>query len=227
VGATGPSGLQGNVGATGATGPNGATGATGPNGATGATGANGSTGATGPSGIPGATGATGATGASGPGANQNLDTTSTVTFASATVNGDLNVYDGLVKIQTYDPNDEFGITRTVIDANSWKEMSYVNVGITGASPVNLFSMPQTDGDVFKFIITCADLVEDTPVAIHALEMRVVQIGGNIYESEYGLIQTDGSLGDFNVVVSSGNIILQVTPAAGITNLLVKVHAIKH
>jgi len=53
------------------------------------------------------------------------------------------------------------------------------------------------------------------------------VGGNIYESEYGLIQTNGSLGDFNNVITSGNIILQITPAAGVTSLDVAIHAIKH
>jgi hypothetical protein len=71
VGATGATGLQGNVGATGATGLQGNVGATGPQGnvgatgATGATGLQGNVGATGATGSQGNVGATGATGSQG------------------------------------------------------------------------------------------------------------------------------------------------------------------
>jgi hypothetical protein len=94
VGPTGPQGPSGSVGSTGPQGPIGATGPQGvigyagsvgpqgPGGNAGATGPQGPTGATGPQGPQGPTGSTGPTGPQGPGANQSLDTTSSVTFSS-------------------------------------------------------------------------------------------------------------------------------------------------
>lgn len=86
-GATGPAGPIGPQGPQGETGATGATGETGPQGPKGDTGA---TGATGPQGPQGETGATGPQGPQGPqgepgiSANQTLNTTSNVTFASVT-----------------------------------------------------------------------------------------------------------------------------------------------
>jgi hypothetical protein len=74
----------------GATGPQGNTGATGPSGATGAAGSNGNIGATGAQGASGSQGPAGATGASGPGADQSVNTTSNVTFASVDLGGVVN-----------------------------------------------------------------------------------------------------------------------------------------
>jgi len=117
-GGTGPTGPTGPTGATGAastvagpTGPTGNNGAastvagpTGPTGAastvagpTGPTGPNGNNGGTGPTGPTGpvstTAGPTGPTGPSGPGANQTLNTTSAVQFASVTTTGVIQASD--------------------------------------------------------------------------------------------------------------------------------------
>ena len=90
TGATGPSGNDGATGETGATG----VGEPGNDGATGATGTPGDVGATGMPGNDGATGEIGATGASGPAADQDLNTTDAVSFASVSVTGDLTTGSG-------------------------------------------------------------------------------------------------------------------------------------
>ena len=66
AGATGPQGLQGPQGITGTTGATGATGAAGPSGPSGPVGAPGATGATGPAGVTGVTGPSGPSGPAGP-----------------------------------------------------------------------------------------------------------------------------------------------------------------
>jgi hypothetical protein len=82
---TGPTGPSGPIGYTGSAGSNGATGAQGPQGPIGYTGSKGDTGSTGPQ------------GPQGPGANQALNTTSSVIFSNLTVTNtstlaDLNIY---------------------------------------------------------------------------------------------------------------------------------------
>jgi hypothetical protein len=86
AGNAGIAGSNGSAGSTGATGPTGPAGATGA-GATGATGPAGATGAKGDTGQTGASGPAGATGPAGTPADQSVNTTSNVTFASVTLNG--------------------------------------------------------------------------------------------------------------------------------------------
>lgn len=79
IGATGATGIQGNIGLTGATGIQGligATGLTGPQGATGITGA---------TGLTGSTGAQGSTGATGPAPNLIAEASNTLTGSTGTV----------------------------------------------------------------------------------------------------------------------------------------------
>jgi hypothetical protein len=95
VGPTGPQGPQGNVGATGPQGPQGVQGDVGPTGPQGAQGNVGATGPQGPQGVQGDTGATGpqgpqgVAGPTGPAGSfdQNLYTTSSVTFANVAMKG--------------------------------------------------------------------------------------------------------------------------------------------
>jgi hypothetical protein len=88
-GVTGPQGPTGNTGAQGPQGPQGNTGAQGPQGVTGPQGPTGNTGAQGPQGPTGNTGAQGPQGVAGPQGpsrtNQDLYTTSSVTFAAISV----------------------------------------------------------------------------------------------------------------------------------------------
>ena len=86
ISAAGNAGIAGSAGSTGATGPTGAAGATGA-GATGATGPNGATGPKGDTGSTGASGPAGATGPAGTPADQSVNTTSNVSFASVSLNG--------------------------------------------------------------------------------------------------------------------------------------------
>ena len=92
TGATGPQGPKGDTGPTGPAGEVGAVGPTGPQGDVGPQGPQGETGPQGPigpTGPQGETGPTGPIGPQGPGANQQLDTTSDVTFNTVNVTNTL------------------------------------------------------------------------------------------------------------------------------------------
>ena len=102
-GPTGPTGNNGNNGAQGPTGPTGnqgnastVAGPTGPTGPAGPAGPNGTNGAAGTNGTNGATGPTGPTGPQGPGANQTLNTSSAVSFASVTASGNMTAADFII-----------------------------------------------------------------------------------------------------------------------------------
>ena len=217
IGSTGATGVTGNQGATGNDGPTGATGVTGNIGSTGATGvtgnigstgAQGATGVTGNDGSTGATGVTGnigATGASGPGANQTLNTTSTVTFKNV-----------------YIPEGDANTTRTVIDGDSFKVSTYYLQNITGTSVVSLSSIPAGNYTTVKYLIQATDTISGT-TRIHSQEMTCVYANGDLFETEYGIIYSDASLGDFNNVFASGNIVLRYTPANDITSVDIVVY----
>ena len=208
TGATGPAGsngTNGDVGATGATGASGVAGATGATGPAGATGAQGATGATGPKGDAGDMGATGATGASGPGANQDLNTTNDVTFKSL-----------------YLPEGVTDTTRSAIDFDSAKILTYYKSGINGSGVVSLSSVSPSTYTTVKYLIQAIDNT-GTGVYVHSQEMTCIYANGNLYETEYGIVYSDSSLGDFTNAVSSGNIVLQYTPVSGITNVDIVVY----
>ena len=199
IGSTGATGVTGNIGSTGATGVTGNIGSTGAQGATGVTGNDGSTGAT------GVTGNIGATGASGPGANQTLNTTSTVTFKNV-----------------YIPEGDANTTRTVIDGDSFKVSTYYLQNITGTSVVSLSSIPAGNYTTVKYLIQATDTISGT-TRIHSQEMTCVYANGDLFETEYGIIYSDASLGDFNNVFASGNIVLRYTPANDITSVDIVVY----
>ena len=130
-GASGSTGLQGASGSTGLTGATGIQGASGSTGLTGATGANGAQGASGSTGLQGASGSTGtagtggAQGASGPGANQTLNTTSSVTFAGLTVNGAITATGDVTAFSTSDARLKTNITNILSALNKVSQLNGV------------------------------------------------------------------------------------------------------
>ena len=152
-------------------------------------------GAPGANGSNGSTGATGPQGASGPGANQALNTTSTVTFAKVTI-----------------PEGAANTTRNIFDMGTVAMYSFFTNAITTTSTQNLSSIPVADYTTVKYLI---QVVDDTGSGynVHSQEMTAVHANGNLYESEYGIVQSNISLGEFNNLLSSGNMVLQYTPSS--------------
>ena len=209
-GEQGIQGPTGDTGATGATGPQGPQGIQGEVGPTGATGATGATGDTGPTGPKGDTGDTGPTGPSGPGANQELNTNSSVIFDQVSTNV-INV--------SYTSG-----TRSVINAAVYRDFAYATSGITTTSTVSTVAVSASIYNTVKYSIEVIDNL-GTSTRIHAQEMTAVYANGNIYESEYGIVTSHTSLGDFNAVLSGGNIVLQYTPANDITAITLRIKAV--
>ena len=139
----------GPMGATGATGAQGSIGATGITGNVGATGAVGSVGATGLQGLTGATGITGnigATGASGPGADQTLNTTSSVTFANVTINNLLSLTASSENLTNIS-----GATGTVTHDCSTGTI-FFHTSLVGNFTANFVNLPTTNNRVLSVVL---------------------------------------------------------------------------
>ena len=62
--------------------------------------------------------------------------------------------------------------------------------------------------------------------IHTQEMIVSYAGGSIYETEYGIVQSDGSLGEFTSLFDAedGIVRLTYTPDSSVTSVNIRVFA---
>ena len=119
--------------------------------------------------------------------------------------------------KVYIPEGSANVTRDIIDGDSVKVSTFYAQGISGTGVVNLSQITAGSYTTVKYLIQAIDTASGS-TRIHSQEITAVYANGNLYETEYGIVQSDTSLGDFNNVVSSGNIVLQYTPAAGITSV---------
>lgn len=138
-------------------------------------------------------------------ANQALNTTSDVQFKSV-----------------YIPEGAADTTRKVIDGDSFKVSTYYLQSITGTSVIPLSSIPAGNYTTVKYLIQAIDTASGA-TRIHSQEMTCVYANGDLFETEYGIIYSDASLGDFNNVFSGGNIVLRYTPANDITSVDIVVY----
>ena len=192
IGYTGSQGVQGNQGDFGYTGSQGVTGYVG---------SRGDTGYVGSQGDKGDQGNIGYVGSAGPGADQTLDTTSTVTFASL-----------------YIPESTVATTRTAIDGDSFRVSTFYTSSIDVSSgTVSLSSIAANGYTTVKYLIQATDT--NTGVTrVHSQELTCVYANGDLFETEFGIVQTDGTLGEFNNIYSAGNIVLQYVPDASVTKV---------
>jgi hypothetical protein len=182
----------------------------------GRTGAQGATGAEGPVGATGPQGETGATGPQGPGANQSLDITSPVTFASVTATNGVSV-----------STPTAGFTYIPFKTDKAITFQVYRTGITSTATQNIMDMglESASFNTFKYLITVIDNDNGTK-RIHSQEMLSVVDGTNVYESEYAIVLSSDQLGLFNTIVNlDGSRSLEWVPAADITSATVIVEAL--
>jgi len=115
------------------------------------------------------------------------------------------------------PEGSADVTRDIIDGDSVKISTFYKQGITGSGVVSLSQIAAGTYTTVKYLVQAIDTASGS-TRIHSQEITAVYANGNLYETEYGIVQSDSSLGDFNNVVSSGNIVLQYTPTSGITSV---------
>ena len=68
----------------------------------------------------------------------------------------------------------------------------------------------------KYLVQCTQGTD-----YHSTEINLIHDGSTVYITEYGTLFDNASLGTFNATISSGNILLQITPGSA-TNMTVKV-----
>src|SRR6056300_1517271 len=68
----------------------------------------------------------------------------------------------------------------------------------------------------KYLVQCTQGTD-----YHSTEINLIHDGSTVYITEYGTLFDNASLGTFNATISSGNILLQITPGSA-TSMAVKV-----
>jgi len=68
----------------------------------------------------------------------------------------------------------------------------------------------------KYLVQCTQGTD-----YHSTEINLIHDGTTVYITEYGTLFDNASLGTFNATISSGNILLQITPGSA-TSMAVKV-----
>ena len=216
-GAAGPQGPQGvagatgSAGATGPQGPQGVTGNTGPQGPQGPQGAQGDTGPQGPQGAQGNTGATGPQGNTGPqgpqgpGANQDLNTSSSVTFAGITVNGEIIANQLTVQLTTVSTtliqtDDIIQTTNTTAASNTTTGALVVAGGIATQKEIYL-------GDLSTANIKGKSIFIQEQASFPVKKSLTISSSGNTLVG--GL-----SIGFGNLQISGGSSALVVTDSSG-------------
>jgi len=115
--------------------------------------------------------------------------------------------------------------RTIVDSD-YVQSRIGNQGVPSASAdltgtgaaqvVDTFS--STEFRTAKYII---QLEKDSDSKYHSTEILLTHNGSEIYLTEYGIIQTDSSLGEFDAVFDSTNINLTLTPSYSNTSFKAK------
>jgi hypothetical protein len=124
--------------------------------------------------------------------------------------------------KVYIPEGDSDVTRDIIDGDSVKVSTFYSSAITGTSIVPLSQIPAGTYTTVKYLIQAIDTASGT-TRIHSQEMTCVYANGDLFETEYGIIYSDASLGDFNNVISGSNIVLRYTPANDITSVNIVVY----
>ena len=79
-------------------------------------------------------------------------------------------------------------------------------GANGTAAVTIDTWDKTVYTSAKYMVQVMDNGN-----IHTQELMVIQDGTDVYISEYGIVTTNGDLGVFDGVISSGNVVITFTP----------------
>ena len=80
--------------------------------------------------------------------------------------------------------------------------------ISGNTPVTIDAWATATYTSAKYLVQIVDAG-----SAYVSEIMIMQIGGNAYISEYGIVNNNGDLGEFSITQSSGNLVLEYTPTS--------------
>lgn len=98
-----------------------------------------------------------------------------------------------------------------IGANSHITATSFTTNSTSPVTVDSFLISQYRSSKYEVQITSSS-------KYHLIELRAVHDGVNVWLAQYGEIQTDGSLGNFDASISDGELKLTFTPTYAVTSL---------
>jgi hypothetical protein len=78
--------------------------------------------------------------------------------------------------------------------------------ISGSAPVSIDSWNTTLYTSAKYIVQIVD-----SGSVYVSEIMIMQVGGNAYISEYGIVNNNGDLGNYSITQSGSNLVLKYTP----------------
>lgn len=108
--------------------------------------------------------------------------------------------------------DDISSNTTIsIGGNSQLEAISYTTNSTSQVTIDSFSISEFRSAKYEVQITSGS-------KYHLIELRAVHDGSSVWLAQYGEIQTDGSLGNFDSTISSGNLNLLFTPSNAITTL---------
>jgi hypothetical protein len=140
------------------------------------------------------------------GADQDVNTSSDVTFGSVTVSTATS-----------------GTTYAAYKTSKSTEFVISTSGVASGSTTDVMTVP-AGFNTIKFLVQVFDDSGSTK-RVHSQEIMVIIANGNVYESEYGITYSDVSLGEFTAIRNSNETIaLQYTPVSGISSASVTVTA---
>jgi len=101
--------------------------------------------------------------------------------------------------------------------NSGLKQVSISLGSAGSeSTIDTFSV--TEYRTIKYVI---QLEKDSDSKYHSAEILLTHNDTNAYFTEYAIVQTDSSLGEFDASIAGGNVSLTVTPSYANTSFKAK------
>jgi hypothetical protein len=80
--------------------------------------------------------------------------------------------------------------------------------VSGSTPTEIDRWDATLYTSAKYIVQIVD-----SGSVYVSEIMIMQVGGNAYISEYGIVNNDGDLGEYSIVQAGSNLVLKYTPTS--------------
>ena len=140
----------------------------------------------------------------------------TLTFGSAPANGaSLEVLiPKATQINT--PADDSISSIDMFDDTAIIGSALTSTTVASTSATTIATHAAATYRTIKYLVQCTQGTD-----YHSTEINLIHDGSTVYITEYGTLFDNASLGTFNATISSGNILLQITPGSA-TSMAVKV-----
>ena len=105
---------------------------------------------------------------------------------------------------------------TMYDTTALIPQTVTSTTVASTSATTIATHAAATYRTIKYLVQCTQGTD-----YHSTEINLIHDGSTVYITEYGTLFDNASLGTFNATISSGNILLQITPGSA-TSMAVKV-----